>query len=272
MSSHPERKILTAWTLLLSSVLGTAAGGADDLDDEAMESFLLDAEVVRVQQMLPGSTHPMAIDLNLYGTTRRAAYKYRPADLPHTGDIAKDQPLPDSYLYEAAAYRLDRALDLRMVPVAVIREVHAEGSVIEWIENAVSVKDLRERKGYPGDPESLADQQEVMRLFDALILNLDRKPSDQLVTPADGKLHLLDHSRSFQLSTELPQAFLERPVSLPRALLPRLARLESESLSQLLEGLVTDSQIEAMLHRRDIILVKIGVDREKYGDAEVFQD
>ena len=97
--------------------------------------------------------------------------------------------------------------------------------------------------------ESLARQQALMILFDALILNKDRKPSDQLVTPEDGRLHLLDHSRSFQVSDEVPEAFLSRPVSLPRALLHRLVQLNTESLTELLDGLVTAAQVDAMLRR-----------------------
>lgn len=273
MSGHLVLAVCIAVSIPhLLAVSSSAAEQEATSNDEEKESFLLNAEVVRVQQMLPGSTYPMAIELRGSGTVRRAAFKYRPADLPHTEDIAKGQALPDSYLYEASAYRLDRELGIGMVPVAVIRDVHAEGAVIEWIEDATPVNKFGASGIEPDKLETLARQQAVMRLFDALILNEDRKESDQLFTTGDGKLHLLDHSRSFGVSDELPQAFLARPASLPRSLLRQLAFLNFESLSGLLEGLVTETQIRALLERRDRILEKISADREDYGDSAVFQD
>ena len=268
-----ERRACIAVLMSMPLWLTTAAMAEEiDISDEAMESFLLNAEVVGIQQMLPGSTYPMAVELESHGTVRRAAYKYRPADLPLTEDTVIGEPLADSYLYEVAAYRIDRELGLGLVPVSVIRDIHAEGALIEWIENAMTEEKLRQAADNQGVPESLARQKAVMILFDALILNKDRKPSDQLVTPEDWRLHLLDHSRSFQVSDEVPEAFLSRPVSLPRALLHRLVQLNTESLTELLDGLVTAAQVEAMLRRRDRILEKIALDREKYGDAVVFQD
>ena len=87
-----------------------------------------------------------------------------------------------------------------------------------------------------------------MNLFDALILNEDRKESDQLITPEDWRLHLLDHSRAFQVGSEaLPPPSSLSPASLSRSLLQRLIELEAESLSELFEGLLTDAQIEALL-------------------------
>jgi len=273
MKVHLRRAVcLLVLISLWFAVPAVAMVGEDELSDEAMESFLLDSEIVRVQQMLPGSTYPMAVELRMHGTVRKAVYKYRPADLPHTKDIAMGVPLVDSYLYEVAAYRLDRALGLGMVPVAVIRDIHAEGAVIEWISDATTEKKLKESGDYPEESPPLIQQRDVMNLFDALILNEDRKESDQLITPEDWKLHLVDHSRAFPVSEEIPPGFLARPASLSRALLHRLIELDTESLTELLEGLLTDTQIEALLERRDKILEKINSDRQEYGDAEVFQD
>jgi hypothetical protein len=48
----------------------------------------------------------------------------------------------DSYKHEIAAYRLDRALKLNMVPVAVIRIVKTEGAVIEWIPDSATEQQI----------------------------------------------------------------------------------------------------------------------------------
>lgn len=273
MQLYLMRKKYPAFLIFwLLTVSGPAMAVDDRMSDEAMESFLMEAEVIRIDEMLPGSTYPMALELERFGMTRRAAYKYRPADLVDTQEISLGSPPADSFLYEAAAYRLDRALGLGMVPVTVIRNVHAEGAVIEWVSDAVSMQSLLESGDLPQDSQQLNQQLAVMDLFDALISNGDRKPSDQLITPSDGKLYLLDHSRSFRISDELPHAFLSRPARLPRALLHRLIQLNRESLRELLEGLVTDEQIESLLRRRDAIVQKISADLRKYDDSEVFQD
>jgi len=256
------RLVLVA--MFLTAIPGPGGAADHDSSDEAVESFLLNAEVIGIRKMLPGSTYPMALDLRLGGSVRQAAFKYRPADL-------EDSSPTDRFQHEVAAYRLDRLLGLDMVPVAVIRNVHAEGAVIEWISEAFTEQKLRERGEYPRDPQLLIEQQAVMILFDALILNEDRKESDQLITTGDWKLHLVDHSRAFQTSTEMPPSFLSQPASLSRSLLRRLVLLNTESLGDALEGLLSDAQIEAMLERRTKILEKVAADREKYGDARVFQ-
>ena len=48
-------------SLVVSSIV---AAEEATVSDEAVENFLLNAEVVRVEQMLPGSTYPMAIELS----------------------------------------------------------------------------------------------------------------------------------------------------------------------------------------------------------------
>jgi hypothetical protein len=118
----------------------------------------------------------------------------------------------------------------------------------------------------------LTRQRAVMVLFDALIQNVDRNLANQLWTPADWRLHLIDHSRGFRLWKDLPEEFAGAPASLPRALLAGLEGLEEESLAVGLERLVSRAQIKALLKRRDRILEKIASDRQQYGDAMVFQD
>ncbi len=101
----------------------------------------------------------------------------------------------------------------------------------------------------------------MMNLFDALVLNLDRKESDQLVTTEDWNLHLIDHSRAFQTSTDLPDGFVSQPCHIPQSLERKLENLEAKPLAILFDGLLSKAQIEALLERRDKILDKIAADR-----------
>jgi hypothetical protein len=230
--------------------------------DQATERFLLKAQVTRIHMVMTATTYPMSVDLERKGEVRRAVFKYGQSEDPQL----------DRYQHEVAAYRLDRAMDLHMVPVAVLRNINADGAIIEWIEPSFTEMELRKQGELPFDPQRLADQKAVMAMFDALILNLDRKESDQLITPDDWNLRLIDHSRAFQVSTELPEGFLLHPCRLPRSMQSSLEKLEAKPLTILLDGLLTDSQIKAMLNRRDQILAKIEADRREMGDAAVFLD
>jgi hypothetical protein len=238
------------------------------LSDQEMELFLLNARVATdFPSVITATTFPMALDLEWKGEIRKVAFKYG-----HVEREGVERPPLDSYRYEVAAYRLDRALGLKMVPVAVIRTINVEGALIGWVSNAFTEQQLRRMGRYPSDPRRLFQQRAVMNLFDALISNPYRRGSDQLIRPGEWKLHLIDHSRAFGTSRELPESFVSQRVSLPRSLLSSLEKLKGPSLKILLDGLVSDVQIEAMLERRDKILKKIAADRKQYGDATVFQN
>jgi len=258
MDSSHKRQCLAILALL--SIAGSSAPAM--ASDQATERFLLKGRVTRIHMVMAATTYPMSVDLERKGEVRKAVFKYGQSDGPQL----------DSYRHEVAAYRLDRALDLQMVPVAVLRNVKTDGAIIEWITPSFTEKELLERGDLPFDSERLADQRAVMSVFDALILNLDRKESDQLITPDDWNLRLIDHSRAFQLSTELPEGFLSHPCRLPRPLLRRLEKLEAQPLTILFDGLLTEDQIQAMLNRRDQILAKIEADRGEMGDSAVFLD
>jgi hypothetical protein len=267
MKSHHRGTIQLATLLLVSAALSSAtpvthAGSGD----KQTEKFLLSSEVLNLPRGIPSSTYPLIVELRNGPESRNAAYKYV--------HIQQEDGVPclESYRHEAAAYRLDRALGLNLVPVAVVRHLGgAEGAVIEWIPDAISVKKLRET-GEPPLDRRLTRQQALMDLLDALILNVNRTEKDQLVTLDDWGLHLIDHARSFCESVELPPGFGSEPIRLPPAVLANLEKLTKKSLGKILDGLVSEAQIDALLARRDKILEKIEADRRQYGDAMVLRD
>jgi hypothetical protein len=122
------------------------------------------------------------------------------------------------------------------------------------------------------DPLRITYQRSVMRLFDALIHNIDRNISNQLYTLDDRKLYLIDHSRSFRLNKRPSGEFMNKPASLPRSLWNELGSLEFKELRELMRGVLSKAQIKALLARRDAILKKIERDRAEFSDAIVFQD
>ena len=244
--------------------------------DDEIERFLREAEIVDIEEIGTGITKPRRATLRLDGRTARAAFKdadiqeLNPQRFERSGNTLS---FTDRYAYERAAYLLDRALGMGMVPVAVIRRVDGRtGALIDWVENAVSEADRRKRNLLPEDPRLLATQRSVMSVFDALILNEDRNLNNQLITTSDWKLHLIDHSRSFRLGKKLPESFAGSPVALTRDLHDALGRLNEADLRDEMDGLLSRAQIRSLLARRDRILEKTARDLEQYGEALVFVD
>lgn len=242
--------------------------------DPSVESFLSGAELVERKPLGVGITGSEVVVLEKDGRKRRAALKT--VDIQSMGvtrfaSAPTEMNFRDYYGFERAAYLLDRELGMGMVPVAVIRTVDGKKcALVDWVEDAMSEFDRREKNLLPPDPELLARQRSIMSLFDALILNVDRNLGNQLVT-ADGNLHLIDHSRAFRSNKKLPDAFLAAPASLPEWLLPKLEELDTKDLKARMKGVLSGSQVKSLMTRRDLILEKIAADRERYGDEMIFQ-
>ncbi len=244
----------------------------DEADDET-ERCLAEGKIVKKKKTLVGVTRPEMYLLDCDGDQRRVVVKQ--LDAQHRGvrrfsNGTWEMNFSDSYLYERAAYLLDRQLGLNMVPVAVIRQVKRnESAVIEWIDEA---SHIQKSKHQPTGPQvaELARQKAIMRLFDALIYNTDRNTSNFLVDDKDWRLYLIDHSRAFRQTSDLPETFEQKPARLSRDLYERLQALDEASLVELMDGLISEGQVRKMLERRDRILEKIDQDREEHGDSMIF--
>ncbi len=185
-------------------------------------------------------------------------------------DGSMENNFSDRFHYERAAYLLDRELGLGMVPVAVLRDYDGRrGVVMAWVHDAVN--GLRLSSGLAGEKRaSLERQRSVMRMFDSLIYNVDRRPENWLFNESTGKLYLIDHSRSFRMARKLQAGFADKRVWLSREIYSRLQALEMNELMALTQGLITKGQVKSILKRRDLILEKIDQDRREFGDDSVF--
>jgi hypothetical protein len=259
-----------------ASVCSGSAAAEHPMSDGEIERFLLEAKVAESEQIGTGITKPWKMTLELDGRTLHALFKdvdvYKPGLTRFPGGKS-EMNFSDKYAYERAAYLLDRQLGMNMVPVAVNRQWSGKsGAMIEWVENAIKENERLDQGLEPDDPVLMENQKAIMRLFDALIYNVDRNQTNMLYTRDDWNLHLIDHSRSFRRDKKLQEAFTARPSSLPRSLFEELEALDEKEVKALLKNLVTGPQIKAMMQRRDAILEKIADDRERYGDNLVFQD
>ena len=124
------------------------------LPPEDLEAALATGEIVERESTRDGEL----LSLRWHGVELQAAFS--PAD-------GRGETLP-----EVAAYRVDRLLDLAMVPAAVARSVEGKrGSVQYRPRSLVSEKQRAEGKVRIDAWCPLPDQWQAMYLFDALISN-----------------------------------------------------------------------------------------------------
>ncbi len=243
--------------------------------DAEIEACLASGEIREGGEKLVGITKPVKVEIDCAAGKRAAVFKFvdehkRGATRLASGAVEFN--FSDSYLYERAAYLLDRQLGLEMVPVAALRRhERRDGVLVDWIPDAVHENLV---SGSFAGPQmaALFRQKSRMQLFDSLIYNTDRRPENVLIDEATGKLYLIDHSRAFRETKELREEFAQGRVWLSRELYDNLAALSEEGLAELLDGLISKLQLEALLERRDLIVAKIDRDREEYGDDAVFMN
>jgi len=249
---------------------------ASQLSDQEIETILLEGKVVDRKNLEVGVTLPERIWLEHDGHRLSAAFKYMDFErkgLTHFESAPPELNFKDSFRYERAAYVLDRLLGLGMVPVTVLRRLQGkEGAVVAWVDEAITEQERLQLKLAPEDTELLIRQRADMRLFDALLYNLDNNLGNQLWMRPDWTLHLIDHTRAFRQRKSLPESFSKRPVSLTPELYDVLRSVEEPQVKAALGKVLSPGEIKSLLARLELILGKIELDRGKYGDGFVFHE
>jgi hypothetical protein len=265
------------WTTILAVALVCAPAciaPARSADGE-LEQALREGRVVEIESIGTGITKPQRVTLEWQGRTLRAAFK--------TVDIQESRltrfksggklHFTDRYAYERAAYLLDRELGLHMVPVTVLRKIDGKrGALIAWVEDALDEGARREHELDDDQTRAVLCQQDLMRVFDALIANDDRNLGNQLYRTDGWQLYLIDHSRAFRMARRLPESYRSQPSNLPRWLLERLEQLDDDRARELFDGVLSRARIRSLLARRDRIVDKAREDIERYGAGIVFHD
>lgn len=232
-----------------------ALEGPDEAD-RALETFLRTAEVVAIDDIGEGITKPRRVTLKDGPRIARAIFKtHDEVSIDPAFTSMAESTFSDRYVYEVAAYRLDRLMGIRLVPVTVLREIDgAEGSVQFWIEDAMSLQQAMDEGIETRDVERFLDRKIRMHVLDALIYNIDRNPTNILVTPADDGFWLIDHSRSFRLAKTLPPWGNDWTLPMPPELRSRLEILDQADVDRVLDGVVDKRYRKAILKRRDALL------------------
>jgi hypothetical protein len=158
-------------------------------------------------------------------------------------------------LPEVAAYRLDRLLELELVPVAVRRVVDGRIGTLQLYVGDLPTEAQRASGAAAVDSWCpLRDQLNAMYVFDVLTYSEGRRSESMRYATEGGQLVLAESSGLFRTEVRKP-AYLRNPTpEVPGHLGRRLEALTPESLARDLGDVLDGPQRAAILARRDLLL------------------
>jgi hypothetical protein len=238
LASLPRPPVVPAGTPAACQLLEPpASGSAKVWEGRAadFEAFITGAPIDRFENIPVGITRPRRAFFKTGGLAESVAWKVLP---PSNLSGAWE-----SYKSEIAAYELDKRLDLGMVPVAVEKRwKHERGAAILWLAPVCSWKEVQ----FGPKPAKWVRQIVRMKMFDNLIGNNDRNLGNLLVD-AEWNVFLIDHSRAFMVSTDLPATMSQ----VDPDLWSRMLSLDEPAVTAAIGAWTDRSTRRAVLTRRD---------------------
>ena len=260
------------------SVLGIGQAFAQFTSEEVAErpkweEFLRTAEIIKKDQMSGdvAVTSPWRLVLKSGDIVHEALWK---------NPVGKMGGYLEGWQYEIAAYLLDKALGLNMVPPTIERRFREEkGSIQLWIPDCITLKQKTDQKIKTPPIKVFYWNRStyLQRAWDNLIANEDRHMNQILITK-DWRMILIDHSRSFRSSKKFTKELIytekgrEGPKlmsELPRAFVDKVKALTFEGIRSAVGEYLTDEEINAVLVRRDLILAEIDRLVQQNGEDQV---
>ncbi len=154
-----------------------------------------------------------------------------------------------------AAYRLDRLLELDMVPVTVLREVGGDKGSLQYLPPGAVDEEQRMAGGQGADARCpLPDQWGAMYVYDTLIYNEGRNRQRMLYSPDSWALLLVGHAEAFGTRKGRPRHLQQAPLAINTAWREALSALDEAKLAAELGDVLDERRRRALLARRDELL------------------
>ena len=241
----------------LKNYENTAVFYSHQMKVDQILKLLRSGSISKMEALSTGISKPFRVTLNDGDESIRALYKTIDTfpGIEKRKTKNSDEKYADRYLYEIAAFRLSEYLGFGLVPPVVEREIDGKkGSVQFWVEYTESKLNLEESEKSLSGICDYEAQRNLLRIFDLLIFNHDRNKSNILLESTHNRLIWIDHSRSLSAHKRLPEYINTEKLYLSEQVINALEKLDSESATGLLEGLLNRDQIRALLHRKRLIL------------------
>jgi hypothetical protein len=234
--------------------------------DGDIEQFLLKANVIRTRTAGKGVTNSLRATLSDGVITHDAHIQtVDESKREFRGDQGVEFNFRDSWSFNVAAYKIDRMLGLKLVPVTVQRRWRThQGSFTWWVDDVLMDEaDRLKRKQQSPDPQGWNEEMQLVRLFDQLIANTDRNLGNLVITK-DWNMWAIDHTRAFRTAGTLKTP--GNVARCDRVIFERLKALDRATMRRELSDYLQTWEIDAVLKRRDAIVALI----EQKGPAGLF--
>lgn len=257
---------------LLASLAALADSTKPQLTREEKEEFLRTAEIIRIRHISTGITNSQRATLTDGRITHDAHVQtvdiFKPT---YTTARGTQLNFRDSYKYNIAAYRLDKLLNLNMVPVSVERKVRGDTAAVTWwVDDVLMMEKERYTKDIqPPDRARWNDQIYMVRAFNRLIYNTDPNLGNFLITK-DWDIWMVDFTRAFRLFKKLEKT--DGLVRISRTFYEGLRNLTEEEVMSELRPYLRKSEAKALLARRDHLLEYFDKRIARLGEEAVIFD
>jgi len=213
------------------------------LSTESLQRLLETGDIISVEKATPSITE----------TEPRTNVTI--SDGKYTVNAVFDKRRGKAFYPGVAAYRLDRLLNLDMVPVTVKRTVKRDEGSLQFMPEDTTNETARSSSGRGGSASCpIMDQWAAMYVFDVLAYNEGRTQQRMMYDKSTWSLILSEHDRAFADKKGRPGHLAKASLTVNAGWKSALGELTDEALKENFSDVLDKRRMRALASRRDELL------------------